>query len=55
MFGDNELAKAMSYRTNELPDVAGRLVSTPSTVVVDESAVPEGGMSKFYECILDLY
>jgi hypothetical protein len=32
VFGDNELAKAMSYRSNEIPEVANRLVSTPSTV-----------------------
>jgi hypothetical protein len=32
VFGDNELAKAMSYRTNEVGGISGRLQSFPSTV-----------------------
>ncbi len=32
VFGDNELAKALSYRSNELPGIADQLVSLPSTV-----------------------
>jgi hypothetical protein len=32
VFGNDELAKAMSYRSNELPEVSPRLVATPSTV-----------------------
>jgi Domain of unknown function (DUF6089) len=32
VFGNNELAKAMSYRTNELAGVSDRLESVPSTV-----------------------
>lgn len=32
VFGDNELAKAMSYRSNEIPGVQGSLIALPSTV-----------------------
>jgi hypothetical protein len=32
VFGDNELAKALSYRSNELSDVAGRLEPVASSV-----------------------
>jgi hypothetical protein len=32
VFGDDELAKAMSYRTNELSNIAGNLQPFPSTV-----------------------
>src|SRR5690606_15793477 len=32
VFGDNELAKALSYRSNELPGIGDQLVAMPSTV-----------------------